>query len=111
MVEDRHNRGAIIVTGVYAGFLLANLIRQTLYRDQTWLDDFESQHYISSLKLSMPLAAWTLVPDVYILVLPITGVLRLQLPPRRKVAVSMVFMTGIGYVPHRIYAKSSLRLQ
>ena len=33
--------------------------------------------------------------DVYILVLPISGVLRLNLPKRRKMGVILIFMTGL----------------
>lgn len=33
--------------------------------------------------------------DVYILVLPVSGVVRLNLPKRRKIGVILIFMTGL----------------
>lgn len=47
-------------------------------------------------KLSMALAAWTLASDLYILVLPISGVMSLQLSPKRKITISLVFGSGVG---------------
>lgn len=50
-----------------------------------------------SLRLSIPLAAWAIISDVFILLLPIPGVLRLQLSPKKRFGLLMVFMTGFGY--------------
>ena len=49
-----------------------------------------------SQKLLLPLGAFGLVSDVFILLLPISGVMRLQLSPKKKLALVMVFMTGTG---------------
>lgn len=35
--------------------------------------------------------------DIYLLVLPIPSVLKLQFPRKKKVATCAVFMTGLGY--------------
>lgn len=43
---------------------------------------------------------FNLFTDFYILLLPISGVLRLQLPKRRKIGVILVFMTGLLYGTH-----------
>ena len=40
---------------------------------------------------------FNLFTDFYILLLPISGVIRLQLPKRRKIGVILVFMTGLLY--------------
>ncbi len=49
------------------------------------------------LVLSVPIAAVGLGIDVYLLVLPITAVLQLQLPTRRKIGVILIFLTGTAY--------------
>lgn len=36
--------------------------------------------------------------DIYILVLPIVAVNKLQMPTRRKVGIMLIFMTGLLYV-------------
>lgn len=38
---------------------------------------------------------FNLFTDFYILLLPISGVIRLQLPKRRKIGVILIFMTGL----------------
>ena len=38
---------------------------------------------------------FNLITDFYILLLPISGVIRLQLPKRRKIGVILIFMTGL----------------
>ena len=50
-----------------------------------------------SLLLSFPTAATGLGIDLYLLVLPITGVLQLQLSTRRKIVVILTFLTGLAY--------------
>ena len=49
------------------------------------------------LLLSVPVAAVGLGIDVYLLILPITAAMQLQLPTRRKVGVVLIFLTGIAY--------------
>lgn len=38
---------------------------------------------------------FNLCTDFYILLLPISGIIRLQLPKRRKIGVILIFMTGL----------------
>lgn len=47
-----------------------------------------------ALKLSVPLSAVGIVIDIYILVLPIAAVWRLQMAKKRKIGVCLVFGTG-----------------
>ncbi|CAD6593000.1 MAG: hypothetical protein ASARMPREDX12_006648 [Alectoria sarmentosa] len=88
--------GAIVVSGVYIAFTLANLIGATPRAGQTWLESTGSWHYEIGVKISIPLAAWSLVSDVFILLLPISGVLRLQLSLKKRLVLLAVFMTGFG---------------
>jgi hypothetical protein len=48
-----------------------------------------------SLALSVPQSVVGLAIDLYILILPIIALAQLQLPRRRKVGISLIFMTGI----------------
>ena len=45
----------------------------------------------------MALGVCGVVSDVFILLLPISGVLRLQLSSKKRFALILVFMTGLGY--------------
>jgi hypothetical protein len=47
------------------------------------------------LDLSVPQSAVGLVIDLFILILPVIAVSRLQLPTRRKVGAMLVFMPGL----------------
>ncbi len=88
--------GAVVIVGVYTGCTLAIMISATPRAGQTWLESSQTARNETGIRLSVPLAAWAMVSDVFILLLPISGVLRLQLSPKKKLALSMVFMTGIG---------------
>lgn len=48
------------------------------------------------MNLATPLTAVSLVFDIYIFVLPITGVMQLQMSRRRKMAVSAMFLSGFA---------------
>jgi hypothetical protein len=63
---------------------------------QSWLDTFTSDRQTHMQKWIMPIAAGNLILDVYILLLPIASVLRLQLTVRKKLAVLSVFATGLA---------------
>lgn len=91
--------GAVIVTAVYLAAMIREFIVQTPRPGQTWFEYFQASHARKGgVNVSWALAAWALASDVYILVLPIAGVSRLQVLAKRKFAVIMAFMTGLGYV-------------
>lgn len=85
--------GGIVVTAGYAAFVLASIIAATPGGGSTWLDKDYCRVCVKSV---LPLGVWGLASDIYILVLPISGIFRLQLALKRKVGLLMVFMTGIG---------------
>lgn len=41
--------------------------------------------------------ATNLASDIYIICLPITAILRLQLPKRKRVGIMLIFLTGLLY--------------
>ncbi|KAL8942173.1 MAG: hypothetical protein Q9216_001820 [Gyalolechia sp. 2 TL-2023] len=98
--------GGVIVTGVHAGLTLYILISASPRRGQTWLEKATEPQESAGLKLSVPLAAWTLATDLYIFLLPISGVLRLQLSRKKRFALLMVFTTGLG-----IYYRTLLEIE
>ena len=58
----------------------------------------ETAHDVAlSLDFTVPQSCVGLVIDLYILILPIMGVLRLQMSTRRKVGVILVFLSAIMY--------------
>ena len=81
------------------------LINDTPRPGQTWLKKAQLLGYNSgALKSALALAVFTLVTDVYIFILPILGVLRLQLSRKKQFAVLTVFMTGLGSVYAEVYS-------
>lgn len=50
----------------------------------------------NGVKSFIPVSVMNLILDVYILVLPIAGVSKLQLPLRRKIGVMAMFLTGLA---------------
>lgn len=50
------------------------------------------------LDTTFAMGYFNIFSDVYILILPISAILGLQLPKRRKFGISLIFMAGILYV-------------
>lgn len=50
---------------------------------------------VNSYKVTYTQSLFSVVTDFYVLLLPVGVVLKLQLSPRRKIGVIMVFMTGL----------------
>lgn len=88
--------GIVFTTLSFLSFLVAQLALSTPHPGESWAqmaleDPRENKdlHY-----LSIPITAISFATDVYIFVLPIMGVAKLQLSARRKFGVVMVFLTG-----------------
>ena len=87
--------GAIFTTLCYGAFTLLNLICATPRHGETLLSHEESNIERLIIVTGVPLAVFGLLVDLYIFVLPIIAVSRLQLPTRRRVGIILVFMTGL----------------
>lgn len=60
----------------------------------TWLLASQSCG-ISTIRLAVAQSAFSALSDAYLIVLPVQLVFRLQLPMRRKIGVSIIFMIGL----------------
>lgn len=87
------------ITGMtlfYTSYWVDQLYVSTPQHGQSWLEVFSTARYFERIKLGVPLGIVGLVFDVYLFVLPIAGVIQLQMPLRRKVEVSAMFFTGFA---------------
>lgn len=87
--------GATVNVLFYISILAATLAFTAPAPGQTLEQSVQSPRQVRVLSLSIPIACMSLVLDVYILVLPIAGVAKLQLPTRTKVWVMAIFLTGL----------------
>lgn len=94
--------GIGIMTLFYMAVWIAQVYLTSPEPGQSWQDDFRSPKYFKSLDIPIPLAAVSLVFDVYIFVLPIAGVVRLQMSLRRKLETCAMFVSGFAYVQERL---------
>ena len=78
----------------YTTCLLMEAISCTPRTGETWLAAQLSRRCGRDLTLGYVMAAFNVLSDFYLLAIPIPVVWRLQLPLRRKVGVSAVFVTA-----------------
>ena len=64
-------------------------------RHQTWASHKIAKTESLDVAFALPQSCVGLVIDVYILILPIIGVSKLQMPLRRKIGVIIVFLSAI----------------
>ncbi|KAL4947595.1 hypothetical protein BDW69DRAFT_178103 [Aspergillus filifer] len=91
-----------IYAGLFANWAFYTIILiVTLYftspaPGQSWTESFLDPRYARMDDWMMPIAAGSLVLDVYILVLPIASVWQLQMSTKKKLGVLAVFATGVA---------------
>lgn len=68
---------------------------ETPKHGQTWLSAALSGNYLLVQHISVAFSVVGLGIDIYLLVLPIGAVLRLQIPLQRKIGISLIFLTGL----------------
>ncbi|KAL8762522.1 MAG: hypothetical protein Q9184_001482 [Pyrenodesmia sp. 2 TL-2023] len=86
--------GALVNVLFYVSILVATLVFTAPAPGQTILEAVQSPRQSKARSMSLYVAAGSFILDVYILVLPIAGVSKLQLPTRRKLGVMAIFFTG-----------------
>lgn len=89
--------GAAITTAFYTGMTVASFVIASPRPGETWAEHLYGKEIRKSIDLPIPTSSFGVVIDLVILVLPITAVMQLQLPTRRKIGVILVFMTGSLY--------------
>ncbi len=88
--------GAAVTTSFYVATEIYWIVSITPKRGQNFTSVAVSPAEYKSLHLSVPIACVGLGTDLYLLVLPIAAVMQLQLPPRRKVGIILIFLTGLA---------------
>ena len=86
--------GMVIMVLFYTACLLVEAISCTPRSGETWIEAQLSKRCGRDLTLGYVMAAFNVVSDFYLLAIPLPVVWKLQLPLRRKIGVSAVFMTG-----------------
>ena len=89
--------GGIVTVVFYTAMTVCMFVFATPGPSSSWLEWFESSRYNMLLWFLVPQSCIGLAIDIYILILPIIGVSKLQIPLRQKVGVNLVFMSGILY--------------
>ena len=86
--------GAVVSIPFYACIFVVTLVYTVPARGETWQETVEGNsggHYVA---MSPYIGSGNLILDVYILVLPIAGVIKLKLTRKRTIAVIAIFLTG-----------------
>lgn len=84
--------GAIFTMLFYIVMTVCYFVFATPRRGETWLS-FSREKFL--VHFSVPQSAVGLVIDVYILILPIVAVSKLQMATGRKVGMTLIFTTGL----------------
>lgn len=92
--------GAVLTSSFYLAMTVAQFVSSTPRRGETWLSHLAHENSVSR-DTAVPQSVVGLAIDIYILILPIIAVSRLQLPTRQKLGVMLIFMTGLLYVRFR----------
>lgn len=90
--------GIIFTTLFYTSAFIAYCVLAIPRRGETLIGTMLSKGVASAIPLSIGQGAINVATDFYILLLPIPGVLQLQLPTRKKIGFCAIFMTGSLYV-------------
>ena len=86
--------GAVVTLLFYFSILVATFAWTIPNPGQTLAESLQNPREARATNITIPLGSVGIILNVYILLLPIAGVSRLQLPLRRKIDVMAVFLTG-----------------
>ena len=90
--------GAVLTTVFYTVITVCEFIFATPRRKETWVSHSITRPERLNILFVAPISVVGLAIDIYILILPIVAVNKLQMPARRKVGIMLIFMTGLLYV-------------
>lgn len=86
--------GATISVVFYTAVTVTGFVLNSPWPGESFLEDIMSWHYLKFSQFSIPTGVIGMLIDWYLLILPITAVLMLQMSPAKKFGVLIVFMTG-----------------
>ncbi|CAD6591540.1 MAG: hypothetical protein ASARMPREDX12_005214 [Alectoria sarmentosa] len=87
--------GVVVNVLFYTSMLALYLAFTIPHPGQTLQQSVQSSRQAHELAVALPRACVNFVLDVYILILPIAGISRLQLPIKKKLGVIAIFLTGL----------------
>lgn len=87
---------------MFGGFSIAQMALVTPHPNETWIEkNLETNAYWDNLSLSVPITATSFAIDIYVFLLPMMGIGKLQLSARRKLGIILIFLTGLTSVRSR----------
>ena len=86
--------GIVLTTIFYISMFVCGLVFSTPHKGESWTHHEIGAERLNA-KLSVPQSCVNLVLDLYILILPVAAVTKLQMTPRRKIGIILIFMTGL----------------
>ena len=86
--------GLIFTVGFYLAVGIAQFVYATPHPGQTFIETYSKKPSKESLKLAVPFSAVGVGIDLYILMLPMVIVSKLQMPKSQKIGVNLIFATG-----------------
>ena len=87
--------GVTITSLYYIGFEVAQIFLALPKNGENWYSHLQSPQADTLETDTIPFAAGGLGIDLFILILPLKAVMALQMKPRKKLAIAMVFLTGL----------------
>ena len=93
--------GALFTTLAYAAMGTAQFVLLSPRPGETFLEDYlksvSSNVFMESINIGLPLSAIGIAIDLYILVLPIAAISKLQMALRKRLGVMSIFAIGLMY--------------
>ena len=86
--------GIVFVTLFYTGTFIAFCILAIPRPGQTLISTILSDDVASLIPISVAQAGVNVASDFYIFILPIPGVVQLQMPIKKKIGICAIFATG-----------------
>ena len=105
--------GSALLVAFYIGITVTQIVMTTPKSGETWITHiFSEDEHNDQFELSIPFASVGFVFDVFLLILPLGAIWKLQLPSRRKIGIILIFMTGLLYDKyHNLEALANTILQ
>ena len=87
--------GIVFTTVTFLSYFIAQMALETPHPGESWLQmDVDPRELKSLEDLSIPITATSFGIDIYVFILPMLGIAKLKLSPRRRFGVTIVFLTG-----------------